>query len=297
MSDSQQEIIRLIKALVGQANILTIPRAFIDLTGDLKAALFLSQCVYWSSRSKTPGVFYKTYQEWHEEIALSRYEIDQVRKRVKRWVTTQLHMVNNAPILHYCVDMNTLSDDLIAMYSDKSDDVQTTYSQNDLLETNKSNCQKLTNRFVGNSQNDLLETDKSLLTEITAETTTETTTQINSSIGFASQRFAANPHDKSNAADAAAESKKLHQKIPEEVADDLKEIGWRGSLSEVEKAWQDNPERVRQWLWYAKKQNMSGALLRTVLRNRNEYPPELNPDSPAARRRYVEGPYGDIVEH
>jgi hypothetical protein len=45
---------------------------------------------------------------------------------------------------------------------------------------------------------------------------------------------------------------------------------------------------VRQWLWYAGQQNWGGALLRTVLRNPGEYPPELEPGSEAERRRRQE---------
>jgi len=77
----------------------------------------------------------------------------------------------------------------------------------------------------------------------------------------------------------------------------LKRLGWRGSLTDVEAAWQADPERVRQWLWYAGKQGWNGALLRTVLRNAGEYPPELDPNSPQARRRYIEGEYADLIEH
>lgn len=85
--------------------------------------------------------------------------------------------------------------------------------------------------------------------------------------------------------------------LPPEIETELKSLGWRGSLAEVEKAWREDPERVRQWLWYAGKQGMSGALLRTVLRSAGEYPPELDPNSQAVRRRYIEGPYADIIQH
>ncbi len=88
-----------------------------------------------------------------------------------------------------------------------------------------------------------------------------------------------------------------NQCIPEDVQEKLKELGWRGSLTDVEAAWQEDPERVRQWLWYAKKQGWNGALLRTVLRNAGEYPPELEPGSELSRRRYVEGPYADYIQH
>lgn len=85
--------------------------------------------------------------------------------------------------------------------------------------------------------------------------------------------------------------------LPPEIEAQLKNLGWRGSLTEVEQAWRADPERVRQWLWYAGKQGMNGALLRTVLRSPDEYPPELDPDSPAVRRRYIEGLYAEFIEH
>jgi hypothetical protein len=88
-----------------------------------------------------------------------------------------------------------------------------------------------------------------------------------------------------------------NQCIPEDVQEKLKELDWRGSLADVEAAWREDPERVRQWLWYAKKQGWKGALLRTVLRNAGEYPPELEPGSELSRRRYLEGPYADYIQH
>ena len=39
----QGQVFSLIKSLVGQANLLTIPRLFIDYTDDLESALLLSQ--------------------------------------------------------------------------------------------------------------------------------------------------------------------------------------------------------------------------------------------------------------
>lgn len=95
----------------------------------------------------------------------------------------------------------------------------------------------------------------------------------------------------------ASPEKQNHDILPPEIEAQIKALGWRGPLTEVEQAWRADPERVRQWLWYAGKQGMNGALLRTVLRSPDEYPPELDPDSPAVRRRYIEGPYADLIEH
>ncbi|MFH1076549.1 MAG: hypothetical protein V1753_06885, partial [Pseudomonadota bacterium] len=61
---NQKDIFNLIKALAGQANILTIPRAFIKFTGSVEAALLLSQIIYWGDRNPRGKWFYKSYREW-----------------------------------------------------------------------------------------------------------------------------------------------------------------------------------------------------------------------------------------
>jgi hypothetical protein len=90
-------------------------------------------------------------------------------------------------------------------------------------------------------------------------------------------------------------------RLPPEIEREIQSLGWRGSLADVEKAWREDPEQVRQWLWYARKEGMSGALLRTLLRSAGEYPPELDPSSEYARERtrrsYIEGAYAEFIEH
>ncbi len=85
--------------------------------------------------------------------------------------------------------------------------------------------------------------------------------------------------------------------LPADIRDKLHALGWRGSQADVEAAWREDPERVRQWLWYAAKHGWNGALLRTVLRSNGEYPPELDPSSPQSRRRYITGDYAYFIEH
>ncbi|HID84350.1 MAG TPA: hypothetical protein EYP54_04445 [Anaerolineales bacterium] len=83
--------------------------------------------------------------------------------------------------------------------------------------------------------------------------------------------------------------------MPAEVVDDLKALGWRGPVDEVVRYWQEDPGRVENLLWYAKKAGWGGGLLRTALRS-GEWPPELKPDSEAYRRRYREGPFAEFFE-
>jgi len=154
MSSNQQNIVSLIKRISGQANVLTIPRVYIDLLdGDVHAALMLSQIIYWSDRTKkTDGWFYKKTEEWTDEIGLSRYQIDRVLK-VLPWVDTKVVQVAGAPVKHYRIDLDALADSICKKLT----------NPNDRFVRNSQNG------FVRNSQMDLQETYKSL--NIESETT------------------------------------------------------------------------------------------------------------------------------
>lgn len=55
-------------------------RVFADLTKSVKAALMLSQALYWSKRTRDPdGWFYKPQHEWFTETGLTRREQDTAR--------------------------------------------------------------------------------------------------------------------------------------------------------------------------------------------------------------------------
>jgi len=60
-------------------------RDFARLGIGVTGALMLSQAVYWSKRTGTAGGwFYKTQTQWEEETALSRYEQETARRRLKK---------------------------------------------------------------------------------------------------------------------------------------------------------------------------------------------------------------------
>tara|TARA_R110000796_G_scaffold95459_2_gene200674 strand:+ start:14796 stop:15629 length:834 start_codon:yes stop_codon:yes gene_type:complete len=58
-------------------------RSFVDLGVGITGALMLSQCVYWSTRTKnSDGWFYKSREEWMEETGLTRREQETARRRL-----------------------------------------------------------------------------------------------------------------------------------------------------------------------------------------------------------------------
>lgn len=105
-------LIGLVRSISGQANVLTIPRIFINISGDIKSALFLSQCCYWDS--KMGGKFYKTVEDWTEEIGLTRHEIDTCRKNLSGIIKTELKKANGSPTLHYYVDWEILQEKIVS---------------------------------------------------------------------------------------------------------------------------------------------------------------------------------------
>lgn len=102
--NNQQEMIEIIKATSGQANILAIPRPYIEFMASLDGGLFLSQLIYWSDKgAQEGGWFYKTYLEWEEETTLSKYEISKQAGILKKKgiLETKVKKANGAPTVHY----------------------------------------------------------------------------------------------------------------------------------------------------------------------------------------------------
>jgi hypothetical protein len=114
----QRQVYHLIERFAGQANVLTIPRLFIDWTGDHISALLLSQIIYWGSRTKdADGWFYKSAKEWEEELGISDYQLARATKKLQAsGVITKLRKVQGAPTQHYRLDqdlfMNWISEKL-----------------------------------------------------------------------------------------------------------------------------------------------------------------------------------------
>jgi len=95
---------------MADTHILDLMRSFV-LTGDLKAALFLSQCMQTAKQSEA-GAFTRTYQEWQEELGLNKAEINRCRKQAARWVTTELENLQGEETLRCVVDLRQIASDL-----------------------------------------------------------------------------------------------------------------------------------------------------------------------------------------
>lgn len=104
---NREYMISIIKSIAGQANILTIPRLFLDLTGDATLALMLAQLIYWSDRAKRPdGFVYKSSLDWQKEVAATDYAVRKFKKLP--YVETKVLRANGSPTTHYRVRFDLL---------------------------------------------------------------------------------------------------------------------------------------------------------------------------------------------
>src|SRR3990172_2452629 len=88
-------------------------RVFVTLTGSVKAAILLSQAMYWQKRARqVDGWWYKTAEEWQEETGLTRHEQDTARRDAEKYLKTDLRDARAR--LYWHVDEDTLFSALFA---------------------------------------------------------------------------------------------------------------------------------------------------------------------------------------
>ncbi len=88
-------------------------RVFVSITDSVTAALLLSQCLYWSKRTRDPeGWFFKSCKEWTEETGLSRTEQENARKTLKKLKLVEEKFVGIPARLYFKVCPSRLDEHL-----------------------------------------------------------------------------------------------------------------------------------------------------------------------------------------
>ncbi len=104
-------ITQIIASFSGNERNIVIPKTYLEITGDYPTAALLNQLVFWSDKSKRKdGYFYKKYDEWHDELLLSDYQIRRITKKLEEmnFVTTALKKANGTPTKHYKINMEEI---------------------------------------------------------------------------------------------------------------------------------------------------------------------------------------------
>jgi hypothetical protein len=106
----------LIRRFSGQENVFTVPKVYVQYTGDLTTAVLLNQIVFYSDKSKrTDGFFYKTYKEWEEEVCLTERQVRHSVNKLKDHgvLETKLMKANGSPTVHYKLKYDKLVESIL----------------------------------------------------------------------------------------------------------------------------------------------------------------------------------------
>ena len=88
-------------------------RVYVTLTGSVKAALMLSQAVYWENTTDDPeGWFYKSRDEWNAETGMERAEQEGARAILRAFPFWGEKLAGSPATVHYRVDCDALIESL-----------------------------------------------------------------------------------------------------------------------------------------------------------------------------------------
>jgi hypothetical protein len=97
-------------------------RCLFKLTHSIKAALMLSQAIFWSKRTKDEdGWFYKSRYEWQSETDLTREEQEGARRILRQLGFWQEKLQGVPGRLFYRVDLNLLYQKLIELHEQEAE--------------------------------------------------------------------------------------------------------------------------------------------------------------------------------
>lgn len=148
MASQYDEVRRVLAQLSGHDRIVTIPKLYIEMTGDLAESVLLNQIVFYSDKSKrNDGFFYKTYDDWSKEVCLTERQVRYSAKKLidKGLIETKVLKANGSPTVHYKLRFDNLVNWIVT------------------------NCQDGNLQNVGNDTDNL----SGSLTESTTENTTD----------------------------------------------------------------------------------------------------------------------------
>lgn len=115
--------IETLLAPISQRYILYYP-VLQQVTGSAKAALMLSQMLYWTrkyigERPERDGWFWHTGRDWRKSTGLSRYEQDAARSYLRQCACVEERLMGAPARMHYRVDLDALGK-AIAQYAHRT---------------------------------------------------------------------------------------------------------------------------------------------------------------------------------
>jgi hypothetical protein len=131
-----RELNQIDKLVNGKSYSISVNQKMIKFFGDLKIAVFMSQLLYWFGKSKK-GFVAKTYEEWEDEIGLSKRELMRIcnELRDKGYLLIERKRFRGLVINHYIPLVDKIREDwknfLLKNQSDKKANLQEVTAESD----------------------------------------------------------------------------------------------------------------------------------------------------------------------
>lgn len=106
-----EDLWKVISAMSGEGEVLTIPKLYTGLTNNLNEAIVLKQLIFWSNKThRDDGYFFKKSEELQSETTLNRRQIDTVVKRLKEkgLIDVQTKKAYGAPTRHFKIHQDVV---------------------------------------------------------------------------------------------------------------------------------------------------------------------------------------------
>lgn len=106
-----EDLWKVIAAMSGEGETLTIPKLYTGLTSNLNEAIVLKQLIFWSNKTtRDDGYFFKKSDELENETTLNRRQIDTVVKRLKEkgLIDVQTKKAYGAPTRHFKIHQDVV---------------------------------------------------------------------------------------------------------------------------------------------------------------------------------------------
>jgi len=131
-----RELNQIDKLVNGKSYSISVNQKMIKFFGDLKIAVFMSQLLYWFGKSKK-GFVAKTYEEWENEIGLSKRELMRIcnELRDKGYLLIERKKFRGLVINHYIPLVDKIREDwknfLLENRSDKKASLREVTAESD----------------------------------------------------------------------------------------------------------------------------------------------------------------------
>lgn len=157
MSNSKKNLNKeLLAHFSGQSSIVTVPKLYIKIAKGQRRGTVLNQCIFWSNKSECEdGWFYKTYEEWDDEICIPERTLRRYFERLENlgFIETKIKKIRGLNVKHVRPNMDKVFDEITNLLNKNHPNRPLCPDPNIEQKLDKKPCTKIT----PTGQNDRLE--------------------------------------------------------------------------------------------------------------------------------------------